>query len=415
MAKKKTVRKNDKVREQYEEYPYPYRDPNDEKKRLVTGSPSLLPELTHYLFKGDLSPTKTFRVLVAGGGTGDGLIMIAQEMADAGMAAEIHYLDLSEAARRVAEKRAVVRKLKNIAFHTGSLLQAEELGEFDYIDCCGVLHHLPNPGAGFLALKKLLKPEGGMGIMVYGELGRTGVYHVQDMLKMIASEGDAADRIKITKQLIGELPETNWLNRNSQLQDHKQADANLFDLLLHSQDRAYTVSQLVEVTAAAGLKIVSFVEPARYDPTFMIESSALRDRIDALSYIEKAAFAELLSGNIRKHVVYLTHEGREESTIADCHNAQAVPAFKDEQTQSMLQEMLPGTQPNMEADGLSVHLPLPPQTAVILGAVDGKRTLDQIRQLLPNQPDWFVFSATFQQIFKLLNGVGMMFLCRIKS
>jgi hypothetical protein len=43
---------NDSVKRQYEAYPYPARDPRDEKKRLITGSPSHLTELTHWLFGG---------------------------------------------------------------------------------------------------------------------------------------------------------------------------------------------------------------------------------------------------------------------------------------------------------------------------------------------------------------------------
>ena len=37
------------VRAQYEAYPYPARDPRDESKRLLTGSPSHLDELNHAL------------------------------------------------------------------------------------------------------------------------------------------------------------------------------------------------------------------------------------------------------------------------------------------------------------------------------------------------------------------------------
>ena len=35
------------VRDQYEAYPYPARDPRDEAKRLITGSPSFPVEMDH--------------------------------------------------------------------------------------------------------------------------------------------------------------------------------------------------------------------------------------------------------------------------------------------------------------------------------------------------------------------------------
>ena len=80
----------------------------------------------------------------------------------------------------MAEARAAARQLKNIRFFTGSLLDAADLGVFDYIDCCGVLHHLPEPVEGFRALRAALAPEGGLGFMVYAPYGRSGVYPLQE-------------------------------------------------------------------------------------------------------------------------------------------------------------------------------------------------------------------------------------------
>ncbi|MDF2764452.1 MAG: methyltransferase, partial [Rhodospirillales bacterium] len=48
-----------------------------------------------------------------------------------------------------------------------------------------MLHHLDDPAAGLAALARALAPGGGLGVMVYGALGRTGVYHAQAMLKML--------------------------------------------------------------------------------------------------------------------------------------------------------------------------------------------------------------------------------------
>jgi hypothetical protein len=59
----------DPVKAQYEAYPYPERDPADEAKRLVEGSPSHPVEIDHFLFGGRRDWTRPFRALVAGGGT----------------------------------------------------------------------------------------------------------------------------------------------------------------------------------------------------------------------------------------------------------------------------------------------------------------------------------------------------------
>ena len=65
------------VHDQYEAYPYPARDPEDEAHRLITGSPSHILEIEHFIFAGGRA--SNLRALVAGGGTGDGAIMLAQQ------------------------------------------------------------------------------------------------------------------------------------------------------------------------------------------------------------------------------------------------------------------------------------------------------------------------------------------------
>jgi len=154
------------VKAQYEAFPYPERNPADEKKRLITGSPSHPLELDHHLFGGLRDWSKTTRILVAGGGTGDALIQLAQVLTSASKPYEITYIDLSTASRKIAQARAKMRGLKGIEFITGSLLDAAQYGPFDYIDCCGVLHHLPEPQQGFDALAQALAPGGGIGLMV---------------------------------------------------------------------------------------------------------------------------------------------------------------------------------------------------------------------------------------------------------
>ena len=52
----------DPVRQQYEAFPYPPRDPQAETRRLLTGSPSQLGELDHHLFGGRRDFTRPFRV-----------------------------------------------------------------------------------------------------------------------------------------------------------------------------------------------------------------------------------------------------------------------------------------------------------------------------------------------------------------
>ena len=397
----------DRVRDQYEDLPYPPRDPEDERHRLVTGSPSQIVEIDHYLYAGARNWAEPFRVLVAGGGTGDALIMIAQQLADRGCPAEIHYLDLSAASRAIAEERARVRRLGNIEFHTGSLLDAGKLGSFDYIDCCGVLHHLPDPQAGFRALAGALKPDGGIGIMVYGELGRTGVYHAQEMLRMVAGDGPNAERVGMARKLMESLPPTNWLKRNQAIGDYKREDAALFDLLLHSQDRAYRVAELAAELDQADLLPVAFIEPALYDPDTFVRDPELRRRLAALSWLDRCAFAELLSGNLRKHTVYCVPAAQKADTVAKPTD-EAAPVLKNIDGPSLAGAIGPDGGIKVSGDGMEMGIRLPPMAPAILRQVDGKRTIGEIRAAL--SADEENFHRQFAALYHALNGMNQMLL-----
>ena len=102
-----------------------------------------------------------------------------------------------------------------MTFHRLSLLELPEsgLGPFDYVDCCGVLHHLQDPAAGIAALTAMLKPDGGLGLMLYGRLGRTGVYPMQELLRAVGGDMPLAERVTLARRLLAQLPETGGFKR----------------------------------------------------------------------------------------------------------------------------------------------------------------------------------------------------------
>ena len=411
---------DDRVRAQYEAYPYPERDPADEARRLITGSPSHLFEVNQYVFGGRLDVARPLRVLAAGGGTGDATIMLAQQLAWRDSPAEVVYLDVSQAALEVTRARAEARGLANLQFVRGSLLDlpALGLGRFDYIDCCGVLHHLTDPGAGLAALAAALAEGGGMGVMLYGELGRIGVYHMQAMLRMIAeNDGDEGDegRLALARRLLDGLPESNWLKRNPYVGDHRNAgDAGLHDLLLHSRDRAYTVPEIAAMAQAAGLEITGFIEPALYDPLHRIDDLALKAKVAALPWIERCAFAELFAGNIKRHVFYIVAAGRGADALARPDNADAVPLLRDESGAEMARRLAGGGRITVTLAGLKVGYPVSALGTAILAEVDGRRSLGAIHRRLADTHDgtldWLAFKAAFDALYGALNALNRMFI-----
>ena len=100
------------VRNQYENYPYPYRNPEDEKVRLIYTQDAFLEKINHYCFQGKQS-FNNFRALVAGGGTGSAAIFLAEQLRHK-KNAEIVYIDISKQSMDVARERAAIRGLDNI-------------------------------------------------------------------------------------------------------------------------------------------------------------------------------------------------------------------------------------------------------------------------------------------------------------
>lgn len=405
---------------QYESYPYPRRDPREDAKRLVVGSPSHLREVDHWIFGAARPASRSLNALMAGGGSGDGTIMLAQHLAWAKRPGTVTWLDRSAKAREVAEGRAKVRKLDNIRFVEGSILDLPNsgLGPFDYIDCCGVLHHMPDPLAGLKALASVLAPGGGMGLMVYAPHGRTGVYMVQDALRLLApaeaadgGPADPAPRLDAARRLWKHLPETNWLRRNPWLSDHiSGGDAGMYDLLLNPRDQAYTTTRFHDLITAAGLQLACWVEPVRYDPDVYLPDPRLRAITAGLSPIERAALAESVTGNMGIHIAYVTRAGEERPAPA-WDDPTRIPVLREWEGEKLAKSLPPSGVLPMNFDGISVAIPLPRLGPAILARIDGQRSIGEIGDLLAaSGTSREVFATNFAELAKQMERVNRLLL-----
>ncbi len=175
-----------KVREMYEENPYPRwikvaptesAKPLDVYLRNRFTTPALR----------DVSRKTTLDILVAGCGTGRQAVEIAQRFVGANVLA----IDLSLASLAYAKRKTNELGLTNIEYGQADILQTAQLRRsFDLIESSGVLHHLDDPWAGWRVLLSLLRPGGFMRVGLYSELGRPGVIAGR---ALIAERGYRAD------------------------------------------------------------------------------------------------------------------------------------------------------------------------------------------------------------------------------
>ncbi len=303
-----------KVREHYEQYPYPPRNPAHDRDRLFMPVLDSFDRLNYYCYGGKKKFDADFRVLIAGGGTGDATMALAEQMRDRG--SDVVYVDMSEASMAIAQERARVRGLANITWIRDSLLNIPKLGlgQFDYINSSGVLHHLADPVEGLTVLRNALKNDGAMGIMVYAQYGRMAVDQLQKLLRLLnEGEENLQTQIDNTRQLFQNLPPTNWLLNSPPIvlqEARNNGDVGIYDLFLHAQDRAYTIPELYEFIEDNGMKILQLFSDDLaagnwlYEPNYYLKTDNLKQRAARLSVKERQAMAELLHGKIVKHTFY---------------------------------------------------------------------------------------------------------------
>src|SRR3546814_18977353 len=68
-----------------------------------------------------------------------------------------------------------------------------------------------------------------------------------------------------------------------------------------------------DLLGAAGLNLISFIEPLRYEPATYLKDPVLLRALDSLSPEGRAAIAENLAGNLKTHVLYVSKRAATDS------------------------------------------------------------------------------------------------------
>jgi SAM-dependent methyltransferase len=420
------------VREHYEALPYPPRPPDHDAQYWMQPFGFNLPSLSAKLFGGRLlercgpGGRKPLRILVAGCGTGDMAIGVFRSL-DTWAAqlpkAQLVALDLSSASLEVTKTR--IAKLRangigcnlDVRFVRGSLLEvsamaAELGGQFDLIECAGVLHHLPDPAAGLASLASVLEPDGAMVLMVYAQYGRAGIYHMQLIGQLLAEVSNVVPLMsetsrRLSRHLLASMHAKHPTVRESSGNWSAEDDSVLVDTFLHTQDRAYTVLQLRDdLCAPARMRVAGFAEPSLYDPSsyFSMKSpgasfepqpfaSNVAEAISRMGMLEKSALAEAIATSIRKHQFYAVRAEHTLPPVASLEDELTVPLLLTLCAPHFAAEVFvpnPGETSQLGFDfpvygplvGLFRVSPpawiLPPITQELIKLVDGERTTKEI-------------------------------------
>ena len=198
-----------KVREQYDESPYP----RWVKVSIPTRSKSIrqvCEEAQLQISRESVKEITNPEILIAGCGTGHS-IETASRFADCRVTA----VDLSSASLAYAQRKTNELGITNINYLQADILDLSRLDKkFDIIECAGVLHHMDDPMAGWGILTDLLRPKGLMNVGLYSELARRHIVTIRDEITSLDIEITESSIRTFRKSLAQSSQEAHCLLRN---------------------------------------------------------------------------------------------------------------------------------------------------------------------------------------------------------
>jgi 2-polyprenyl-3-methyl-5-hydroxy-6-metoxy-1,4-benzoquinol methylase len=261
-----------KVREQYEENPYP-RWVNLALSLRPKTTPQLIKELNLRISDNAANNRSTPNILIAGCGTGQHSIETASRFKDCNVIA----VDLSLSSLTYAKRKTEELGLKNIEYMQADLLDLAKIDKkFDIIESAGVLHHMDDPMAGWRVLTGCLESGGLMKIGLYSELARQDIVKVREEISQ-SGLGSSDDAIKLFR--------IDVINSNKAHHQQIRTSGDFYslstvrDLLFHVQEHRFTVPQIKDGLTELGLKFCGF-EAKNIVNNFMLTNTGTDDLYD---------------------------------------------------------------------------------------------------------------------------------------
>ena len=221
----------------------------------------------------------------------------------------------------------MVRNLRNIIWIKSWIeeIQYQGIGVFNDLQCTGVLHHLKDPFLGLNVLKGALVQNGKLDIMVYAKYGRTAVYQIQHLMKLINSytKSDIEIELENTKHTLAALPNYNWFMLKSFINDHKQGNFGIYDLLIHKRDISFSSETLFKWIENSGLHYVEiddYFQRYLLKPQHVFRDELTRKMISRLRIPKTFHVTEIIQGKIIKQTFYATKSDENIASVHDTSN-----------------------------------------------------------------------------------------------
>jgi SAM-dependent methyltransferase len=303
--------KNDVVQTQYEKwvYPEPVHDIAAVDLRDAF-DPSL--EKTHLAFWPGRTDWQNAHILVAGCGAHQAALVAYYNRG-----CHVTGIDVSSASLGHEERLKRKHGLSNLELAQMELEGASALGqEFDLIICVGVLHHIASPATGLLSLRRCLKPDGSIALMLYGKHRRHGVYMLQDLFRQMGL-GQSEKDVEIVKKVLAKIPEGHLVRNYIRNAPDLMTDTGIIDTFLHRRDAAYSVNDCLQLLEGCDLVFQSWLPYVshNYYPNIYVDSAhPLFQWAERIPEREIWAAMELFTGSLGNHAFIACRNDRPERT-----------------------------------------------------------------------------------------------------
>ena len=263
---------------------------------------------------------QNFRVIVAGGGTGRDTNFLAEQLNHTN--AEIVYMDFSQSSMKIAQLMTKMRKCSNIVWVRSWIEATPFMGleRFELFVSTGVLHHLKNPQKGLRVLQDAQLPFGGALLMLYGKLGRSGVYQIQEVLRYInKGESSLENEVENAKSVLAALPYQNWFNSYVSGDHITMGDVGIYDLLLHKRDVSYDIREAFRFVEMGGYNFVGFYLPELNIP-FTLNPRILGLQLIELFLIKPLSsqqyIGDILKGDMNQNGMFISKQKSSEAKLS---------------------------------------------------------------------------------------------------
>jgi len=278
-------------------YPKPSEDIEKnylKKNRRSISDPSIF---FHRIFPEKKFSKEKLNILIAGCGSHEAAIL-----AKFNPQHNVIGVDLSENSILHQEKLVKKHKIENLILVCNDFRKEKFNTKFDYIISSGVIHHLEDPGSALDCFNILLKDDGAISLMVYGDKINYSLNQVKLLFRKLELSHDIRS-INFSKNILNKLNDNHPAKIFASKADDLNFDSGIVDFLLHKSEKFFSIKDLIKLLNNNNFFIKNLNNGMIFSLTkFFIgfDNPELLEKVRKLNIEDQLELGQILNWNDRK-------------------------------------------------------------------------------------------------------------------